>query len=461
MGTIRRAGFAAAIAAVQVGLAYQFALAYRVRAGYPRRNVPNVTPADLGLAYKSLTVESDGLDLPAWFIPARGGAAGPAVVLVHGWESARDRTLPMAHLPQCGWVPLPDVRRSRPRRESSRELPLSAGEFGSDALAAFGATIARPEVTVAAISGHSMGGIGAILAAGADPRVAAVVATSTPAGPYRLTRQTFRLARLPIPDPIAYPLAWLTTRVYLRPRGHAVRSVSAVSAIGRYAGPVLLAHGEMDTVVPSSHMDRLAIAARAGKAARSDPAPVETVLVPAGQHSWLYEDAGYRRAVARFLTAALGGPLDPEAQRRPRLPHLLSGSPRARAGSQRWRRRTAGCEPLPRSRCPARRAGRLRRPRPRRPRGPATVRVAIVTDPVTSPVWSAVSRKRAIRQFADRPLRADHLDRILQAGRRSGSSKNLQRWTFIVCRDRDHLEELAALGPWAGHVAGAARQSRS
>ena len=67
-----------------------------------------------------------------------------------------------------------------------------------------------------------MGGIGAILAAAADPRVAAVVATSSPAGPYRLTRQTFRLARLPIPDLIAYPLAWLTTRVYLRPRGHVV-----------------------------------------------------------------------------------------------------------------------------------------------------------------------------------------------------------------------------------------------
>jgi nitroreductase len=79
-----------------------------------------------------------------------------------------------------------------------------------------------------------------------------------------------------------------------------------------------------------------------------------------------------------------------------------------------------------------------------------------VTDPATSPVWSAVARKRAIRQFADRALRADHLDRILEAGRHSGSSKNLQRWTFIVCRDRGHLEELSSLGPWAGHVAGAA-----
>ena len=261
---------------------------------------------------KSLTVESDGLDLPAWFIPARGGAPGPAVVLVHGWESARDRTLPMAlFLNAAGFHCLTfDVRAHG--ANPPEDLPLSAGEFGADSLAAFRAAIARPEVTVAAISGHSMGGIGAILAAGADPRVAAVVASSTPAGPYRLTRQTFRLARLPIPDPIAYPLAWLTTRVYLRPRGHAVRSVSAVSAIARYAGPVLLAHGELDTVVPSSHMDRLAIAARAGKAARSDPAPVETVLVAGGQHSWLYEDAGYRRAVARFLTNALGGPLDPE-----------------------------------------------------------------------------------------------------------------------------------------------------
>ena len=100
----------------------------------------------------------------------------------------------------------------------------------------------RPEVTVGAISGHSMGAIGAILAGAADPRVAAIVATSAPADPYRLTRQTFRLAHLPIPDPIAYPLAWLTTRVYLRPRGHDVaihQRVRRVRALPRPdpAGP--------------------------------------------------------------------------------------------------------------------------------------------------------------------------------------------------------------------------------
>jgi nitroreductase len=70
--------------------------------------------------------------------------------------------------------------------------------------------------------------------------------------------------------------------------------------------------------------------------------------------------------------------------------------------------------------------------------------------------WEAISRRRAIRTFLDRPLEPAHLDRILAAGRRSGSSKNLQRWEFIVCRERAHLRELSALGPWAGHVAGAA-----
>jgi nitroreductase len=74
----------------------------------------------------------------------------------------------------------------------------------------------------------------------------------------------------------------------------------------------------------------------------------------------------------------------------------------------------------------------------------------------TMSVWEAIRTKRAVRAFADRPLAADHLDRILRAGRRSGSSKNLQRWEFIVCRERGHLRELAAVGPWAGHLAGAA-----
>jgi nitroreductase len=70
--------------------------------------------------------------------------------------------------------------------------------------------------------------------------------------------------------------------------------------------------------------------------------------------------------------------------------------------------------------------------------------------------WEAIDGTRAIRKFLDKPLEPAHLERILSAGRRSGSSKNQQNWDFIVCRDRDHLRELSAVGPYAGHLTGAA-----
>ena len=79
-----------------------------------------------------------------------------------------------------------------------------------------------------------------------------------------------------------------------------------------------------------------------------------------------------------------------------------------------------------------------------------------MSDEPTMSVWQAISTKRMVREFADRAIEPEQLTRILNAGRRAGSSKNLQRWEFIVCRDREHLRELAAVGPYAGHLAGAA-----
>jgi uncharacterized protein len=304
--TLRRAGLLAAIAAAPFALAYRFAVLYRVRAGFPTPRPPQIAPDELGLPYVPVDVPSGDLTLPGWFIPARDGAPGPGVALVHGWESARDRLLPMAvFLHAAGFHCLViDVRGHG--ANAAESLPITAGEFGSDALAAFRGLIDRPEVTVGAVAGHSMGAIGAILAAAEDRRIAAVVATSAPADPWRLTRQTFRLARLPFPGFIAWPLAWLTTRVYLRPRGHHVGEVSASAALRMIDRPIFLAHGSADVVVPLSHLRRLA--AVAGAAGH----PVETLTVQGGQHSWLYEFPEYRAAVAAFLSRALGGPYTPE-----------------------------------------------------------------------------------------------------------------------------------------------------
>jgi len=71
-------------------------------------------------------------------------------------------------------------------------------------------------------------------------------------------------------------------------------------------------------------------------------------------------------------------------------------------------------------------------------------------------VSEAIHFKRAVRQFEDKPLPEDVVHAILNAGRRSQSSKNSQPWRFIAIRDKDRLKALSECGNWAGHLAGAA-----
>jgi nitroreductase len=68
-------------------------------------------------------------------------------------------------------------------------------------------------------------------------------------------------------------------------------------------------------------------------------------------------------------------------------------------------------------------------------------------------IWNAINAVRVVREFDDRPLSPEHLDRILNAGRRTGSSKNRQDWAFVVVRDRGSLSQLAKVGRYADHLA--------
>lgn len=356
--TSRRLGLTAALTVAPIA-AWRFAQAYRARAGYPHRHAPSHDPSDLGLAFEATTVRSGDLDLPAWWIPARGGAPGPAVLLVHGWESARDRTLPNAQILNAIGIHVLTIDVRAHGENEPEELPLTAGEFGLDALAGVQALLARSEVTAVGVLGHSMGGIGALLAAAAEPRVAVVVAASTPADPYRLTRQTFRLAKLPLPGPFAWPLAWLTTHVFVEPRGHTVGSISAARAIERYTGPVMLIHGDADRVVPVGHLGRLERAARRAREDEPGAGAVETLVIPGGEHSWLYEFGDYRAALGRFLTTSFGGPLDvaeaesiargTPAARLPQREHPFSAIEPERSGIQNlvYAVRMAGASRIP------------------------------------------------------------------------------------------------------------------
>jgi nitroreductase len=67
--------------------------------------------------------------------------------------------------------------------------------------------------------------------------------------------------------------------------------------------------------------------------------------------------------------------------------------------------------------------------------------------------WDAITSRRNVREFADRPLNDDDLERILEAGRRAPSSRNWQPWDFIAVTDREQLRELSRVWRGGGHIA--------
>jgi nitroreductase len=66
--------------------------------------------------------------------------------------------------------------------------------------------------------------------------------------------------------------------------------------------------------------------------------------------------------------------------------------------------------------------------------------------------YLAVASKRDWRSYADRPVAEDVQQRILDAGRLSGSSQNKQPWTFVVVGSAEVKERLAETVYEAGNV---------
>lgn len=343
--------------------AYRFALRYRERVGLPRPSPVETTPAEFKLAFETAEIPAGDHTLSGWFVPAgsdgptpprrraataaaategaaakatvtkgaaakatvtRGAAAKgtpatpapaapaprPAIAIVHGWESNKGRTFAhVRYLHAAGFHCLVfDVRGHGDNPPET--VPMSVPEFADDTVAAARWLAARPEVSAVGVLGHSVGAAGAIIAASREPSIRAVVSLSAPADEARMTRQTFDMAEMHIPEPIATPLAWFTAAIMLVPRHHSVEDASALVAAAKYRGPLLLVHGGQDHAVPVEHLELIGRAAVAHRTAADGP--VETLVLPEFGHRWLYEDAGCRRKIAAFFTRWLGGPIAPE-----------------------------------------------------------------------------------------------------------------------------------------------------
>src|SRR2546429_7216804 len=74
---------------------------------------------------------------------------------------------------------------------------------------------------------------------------------------------------------------------------------------------------------------------------------------------------------------------------------------------------------------------------------------------MSNPVFEAVRTVLAVREYQDREIPDDVLDRIVEAGHLSASSMNLQPWHFGVVRGRQELRDLGALVRAGPYIAGA------
>lgn len=71
-------------------------------------------------------------------------------------------------------------------------------------------------------------------------------------------------------------------------------------------------------------------------------------------------------------------------------------------------------------------------------------------------VFGTIRTMLAVRRYQDTPVPEATLRRVVEAGRLTGSAKNLQPWHFVVVEDRKTLQKLGALARTGAHVAQAA-----
>ncbi|KPJ62444.1 MAG: nitroreductase [Planctomycetes bacterium DG_23] len=59
-------------------------------------------------------------------------------------------------------------------------------------------------------------------------------------------------------------------------------------------------------------------------------------------------------------------------------------------------------------------------------------------------VSEVIEKRRSIRRYEDREIEEDKLRRVLEAGRLAPSASNVQEWKYVVVRDKELRQKLAA-----------------
>lgn len=282
-------GFAALAAGILT-----FSWVWARHACKPKRRIPDKTPADFDLPYETTRFPSGGAMLNGWLIPAKANpASGPTIILCHGWSRNASKMLPIARaLHEAGFGVL--LYDARGHGKSGSDGPITGLKFAQDLIAAIDYLDGRPELKIGRLGvvGHSLGGVGAILAASMEPRIRALVSISAFADPVDIFGRIMRELHIP-----RWPFLWIACRIIERWVGRPMAEVTPGNRISRVHVPTLLMHGAFDEFIAPSNMDTL----RAG----APEEQVQTWLIPDGAHSDFIGRRDCGQWVVEFLQDSL------------------------------------------------------------------------------------------------------------------------------------------------------------
>lgn len=225
---------------------------------------------------------ADGVRLHGWFLRAADAVPGevrPAILHCHGNAGNVESHLGFSRfLTHSGFHVLIFDYRGYGRSDAAGRLRRSM--LSGDALAAFDALAARPDVDPSRVGtyGVSLGGVFALHVASQRPSVAAactVAAFSSWGG--------VAADHVPLIGSVLIPAG--------------LDPVDMVPAIGSRA--YLIVHGEADDIVPVRHAGVLEAAAEAARVS------VRVARIPGGNHNGIVDRQDSRDAIAGFFRSAL------------------------------------------------------------------------------------------------------------------------------------------------------------
>jgi uncharacterized protein len=240
------------------------------------------TPASAGLRYEPLALRAaDGVELFTWFLPARGPAHATVLFLHGNAENISTHFNSVAWMPAQGFNVL--ALEYRGYGKSTGSPSLAGVQLDIDA--AMRVLLERPDVDPGriVIFGQSLGGALAIhyAARGAQRHALRAVIADSAFADYRLIVQEKLAAFF-----LTWPFQWLPA-LSVDNDYSPLASVAEVSPL-----PLLLIHGERDSIVPVRHSQRLYDAAAE---------PRELWLVPHAGHIQALRNPELRERLGAFM----------------------------------------------------------------------------------------------------------------------------------------------------------------